>query len=58
MAQRNRTVRRSCNSERTNARPGRTQDSIARDYEKFTRIAGWIIGLSFGTLFALAIVSG
>jgi len=58
MAQRNRTVRRSCNSERTKARPGRTQTSIAREYDRVTRIVGWIIGLSFGVLFSLAIVSG
>ena len=58
MALGNRAVRRSCNSERTQPRPGRTRESIAREYRVWTHIAGIIIGIAFGLLFALAIVSG
>ena len=51
-------ARRRCNCGRAKARPGRTQQSIAREYDKWTRIAGIVIGIVFGAMFALAIVSG
>ena len=59
MARGKEAARRCGNTERAIARPGRTQqESIAREYERWTRIAGIVIGAMFGVMFALGLIAG
>ena len=52
------TARRSGNCKRAKTRPGRTQESIARDYAEFSHIAGIIIGIAFGVMLFIGILAG
>ena len=52
------TARRSCNCKRAQSRPGRTQDIVAREYDEWTRVAGIIIGIAFGTMLFIGILAG
>lgn len=54
----NKTARRSCNSERAQTRPGRTHDIVARDYAELSHIAGIIIGIAFGVMLFIGILAG
>lgn len=51
-------ARRSGNCKRAQSRPGRTQESIARDYEEFSHIAGIIFGIAFGVMLFIGILAG
>ena len=51
-------ARRRGNCERAHARPGRTQESIAREYDEWTRIAGIVIGIAFGVMLFIGILAG
>lgn len=57
MAEKN-MARRSGNCKRAHARPGRTQQSIAREYDEWTRIAGFVIGIAFGVMLFIGILAG
>ena len=52
------TARRSGNCKRASSRPGRTQESIAREYEEWTHIAGIIFGIAFGVMLFIGILAG
>lgn len=54
----NKAARRSGNCKRAKTRPGRTQESIARDYAEFSHIAGIIIGIAFGVMLFIGILAG
>ena len=52
-------ARRRGNCERAKeSRPGRTQESIAREYDEWTRIAGFVIGIAFGVMLFIGILAG
>lgn len=51
-------ARRSGNCKRAKTRPGRTQESIAREYEEFSHIAGIIFGIAFGVMLFIGILAG
>ena len=51
-------ARRSGNCKRANTRPGRTQQSITREYDEWTRIAGIVIGIAFGVMLFIGILAG
>ena len=50
-------ARRRGNCKRANMRPGWDAD-IVPDFEHYTRIAAWIIGLAFGVVFMLGLIGG
>ena len=52
-----RAARRRCDCERAKA-VHRDSDSLARGYDEWTRIAGIVIGLAFGAMFAIGILMG
>ena len=52
-------ARRCCNSERAKvSHPGRDADSLAREYDEWTRVAGLIIGIAFGLMLFVGILAG
>lgn len=51
-------ARRCSNNKRAKTRPGRTQESIARDYAEFSHIAGIIFGIAFGVMLFIGILAG
>lgn len=52
-------ARRSCNSERAKTRPGRTRTSIAQnEWDWAMKRLGWVLGICFGVMFALALIGG
>ena len=51
-------ARRCGNNMRAESRPGRTQTSIAHEYERWTKYAGWLLGVCFGLMFAIALIAG
>ena len=52
-------ARRSCNCKRAKTRPGRTQASIAQaEFDWAMKRVGWLLGICFGVMFALAIIGG
>ena len=54
---RNRAARRCGNTERASVHVVR-DTQIVPDFERYSHIAAWIIGLAFGVMFALAILAG
>ena len=51
-------ARRSGNCKRAKSRPGRTQESIAREFDEWTRVAGMVIGIAFGVILFIGILAG
>ncbi|MBO7687675.1 MAG: hypothetical protein J6V72_14890 [Kiritimatiellae bacterium] len=51
-------ARRRGNCKRAKSRPGRTQESIARDFNEFSHVAGIIIGIAFGVMLFIGILAG
>ena len=52
-------ARRSCNSERAQSRPGRTQAIVAQnDFDWAMKRLGWLLGIAFGVMFALGLIAG
>jgi hypothetical protein len=53
------TARRCGNSKRANTRPGRTQASIAQnEWDWAMKRLGWVLGICFGVMFAIALIAG
>ena len=52
-------ARRSCNCKRANARPGWDADIVAHDeFAWAMERLGWVLGIAFGVLFAVALIAG
>ena len=52
-------ARRSGNCKRAQTRPSRTQASIAQDeWDWAMKRLGWVLGICFGVMFALALIGG
>jgi len=53
------TARRRCNCKRANTRPGRTHQIVAQDeWDWAMKRLGWLLGICFGVLFAIALLAG
>ena len=54
---REKAMRRSCSCERINA-SRMTDANIVSDFERACHWAGWVLGITFGIVFALMILAG